>query len=236
MPPLHLRAVAVASAQPRYEVRVCTNRTCKAQGSQQLVQLGRDLHLEPALEVKAGGCLGQCGSGPNLAILPTDGTQPLLIQHVGTVAKLAAVLRDVCGAPVDAVLLRATELRLAGNAAVRDAQFLRAIALYSQALELHPPLGVHLLLSNRSGARLAAGDFEGALADANAAVEAGPPDFSTAAVRQAEAHLSLHQPEAALRCLLEAVERSRDFKQSDAFRELSRRVRAMTQQTAQSAV
>eukprot|EP00887_Chlorella_sp_A99_P001240 scaffold14.g1240.t1 len=221
MPPLHLRAVAVASAQPRYEVRVCTNRTCKAQGSQQLVQLGRDLHLEPALEVKAGGCLGQCGSGPNLAILPTDGTQPLLIQHVGTVAKLAAVLRDVCGAPVDAVLLRATELRLAGNAA---------------ALELHPPLGVHLLLSNRSGARLAAGDFEGALADANAAVEAGPPDFSTAAVRQAEAHLSLHQPEAALRCLLEAVERSRDFKQSDAFRELSRRVRAMTQQTAQSAV
>lgn len=50
---------------------------------------------------------------------------------------------------VDETLLKATELRLAGNAAARSGDLKRACTLYTVGLELDPPGGRHLLLSNR---------------------------------------------------------------------------------------
>ena len=54
----------------------------------------------------------------------------------------------------------------------------------SQGLEARPTAGSHLLLANRSAARLATGDGQGALADAEAAIACAPPGYTTAFVRQ----------------------------------------------------
>lgn len=53
-----------------------------------------------------------------------------------------------------------------------------------QGLEANPKVGRHMLLANRSAARLGAGELEGALADAKAAIEWAPPEYTTAFVRQ----------------------------------------------------
>ena len=55
----------------------------------------------------------------------------------------------------------------------------------TQALEAGGLRGRHLALANRSGARLALGNATGAVDDAVAAAEAGPPSFTTALIRQA---------------------------------------------------
>ena len=59
-----------------------------------------------------------------------------------------------------------------------------ACASYTEALGLDTPYGRHLLLANRSGARLQLSNSRGALQDAAAAAECGPPSFHTAVIRQ----------------------------------------------------
>lgn len=50
-------------------VLVCQNKTCSKQGSAQVLETFQQ--QAPAdSEVKASGCLGQCGSGPTVLILP----------------------------------------------------------------------------------------------------------------------------------------------------------------------
>ena len=248
---------APSAAGVPIEVRICCNKTCRRQGSKLLVQLGKDLGLGPQVEVHEGGCLGgacgvhlslavatmapvmlkvlhipmrpgSCGNGPNVAVIALDGSPPILLHHVATPAKLAEVLSEVCGAPVNSTLLRATELRLAGNAAARENELEQAITLYTQALDLQPPAGVHLLLSNRSGARLAAGDFQGALQDADAAAAVAPPDFTTAAVRRAEALLALGKPQEAAAGLEAACAQGQpQFASSDAYRMLMHRAQSL---------
>ncbi|EFN56786.1 hypothetical protein CHLNCDRAFT_59647 [Chlorella variabilis] len=208
--------MAVCSATG-FQLRVCTGKVCKKQGSPQIAQFGKDLGLQD-VEVQTCGCLSGCGSGPNVAVIPLDGTQPLLLRHVGTPQRMADLLHDVCQQQVDAALLKATELRLAGNAAARGGDLQRAAQLYTRGIELQAPAGRHLLLSNRSGVRLELGDAEGALQDANAAAECAPPDFTTATIRQVEALLRLAHYRAAMECLLAARERHPRFGQTDEYR------------------
>jgi hypothetical protein len=61
----------------------------------QIVRFGEQLGL-PGLQVTAGGCLGNCGNGPNLVLLP----QGQVLRHVTTPANLAHALRAFCGAEV----------------------------------------------------------------------------------------------------------------------------------------
>lgn len=129
----------------------------------------------------------------------------------------------------DAKLLRATQLRIAGNAAAREGRLHHAIELYSEGLALGPPAGQHLLLSNRSGVRLAASDAAGALADAEAAAACSPRKFTTAAVRQAEALLALGRPQSALDVLDAACCAQAGFADSEVFRALSRTATAALQ-------
>lgn len=160
---------------------------------------------------------GGCGTGPNVAVIPLDGTQPLLLRHVGTPQRMAELLREVCSQQVDDTLLKATELRLAGNAAARRGDLQGADELYSRGIELAAPTGRHMLLSNRSGVRLEMGDAASALDDANAAAECCPPEFTTAAIRQVEALLRLAHHRAAMDCLLAAQERHPSWGQSDEY-------------------
>lgn len=150
----------------------------------QVLQFAKDLAL-PSIEAVSCGCLGACGAGPNVALIPKDGTSPLILRHVGTPQRVADLLRGVCGEQVGAVggaallagwpvctrvqwcerserrrlgvpsiipshspshsqtlsqvddlLLKATEMRLAGNAAARGGNLKKALAYYTAGLEL----------------------------------------------------------------------------------------------------
>ncbi|KAJ6340494.1 hypothetical protein OIU77_008288 [Salix suchowensis] len=60
----HRTRLTKAAAEMR-EIRVCTNRTCRKQGSFQTLEVVTDL-APPDITVKSSGCLGRCGSGPNV--------------------------------------------------------------------------------------------------------------------------------------------------------------------------
>ena len=77
------------------------------------------------------------------------------------------------------------QLRLQGNAEARGGDLQAAERAYSKGIDLGLSRGKHLLHANRSGVRLTLGDAQGALEDAQAAAQLGPPTFSTAYIRQA---------------------------------------------------
>ncbi len=53
-------------------VLVCQNRTCLKQGSAQVLQAFRSQDLPETTEIQEVNCLGQCGSGPMVLILPEE--------------------------------------------------------------------------------------------------------------------------------------------------------------------
>ena len=201
--PRRVTVVVSASATgdtPR-EIRVCTHTTCRKQGSPTILKLARDLSL-PGVTVSETGCLGGCGAGPNVALLGGDvavaaGVPGVVANHVATAGALFGALRDAGLADVSPSLQTATAARLAGNEAARRGAFDDAVEQYTRGLEAAEGddaarrAATHLLLANRSGAKLAAGDAAGAATDADDAVEAAPPGWSTARVRQVEARRAL---------------------------------------------
>jgi len=50
-------------------VRVCQNRTCKKQGAAKVLAAFAALSI-PDVTVTASSCLGECGNGPMVLILP----------------------------------------------------------------------------------------------------------------------------------------------------------------------
>ncbi|NJK73494.1 MAG: (2Fe-2S) ferredoxin domain-containing protein [Richelia sp. CSU_2_1] len=50
-------------------VLVCQNRTCRKQGSAKVLAAFQSL-ADAEVEVVASGCLGHCGSGPMVLVLP----------------------------------------------------------------------------------------------------------------------------------------------------------------------
>jgi (2Fe-2S) ferredoxin len=50
-------------------VLVCQNRTCRKQGARQVLEAFQAYSV-PGVEVIGSGCLGQCGRGPMVLILP----------------------------------------------------------------------------------------------------------------------------------------------------------------------
>lgn len=51
------------------KVLVCQNRTCRKQGSQGVLEALKKANVSE-VSVEECGCLGQCGSGPMVLILP----------------------------------------------------------------------------------------------------------------------------------------------------------------------
>lgn len=225
------RALITPCCATTYEIRVCTNKVCSRQGSKQIFQFGKDLAL-PTVTVQECGCLGSCGNGPNVAVLPFDiapdgsrqAAAPLLLHHLSTPAKLAEAMTDVCGEEIDDRILKCTELRLAGNSAAMNNDFSRALQLYTEALQMDPPHGRHMLLANRSAAYLANGDAHNALEDATAAVECCPDAFTTAGIRQADALFALGRLDEALGALQAAADRHPPFARSKEFKEIERAI------------
>ncbi|KAL8110994.1 hypothetical protein AgCh_026672 [Apium graveolens] len=77
------------------EIRVCLHRICSRKGSIETLQVLTDL-APPDLTVKSCGCLGKCGIGPNVVVLPG----PVFVSHLGTAAKAAQLLSSFCGGGV----------------------------------------------------------------------------------------------------------------------------------------
>ncbi|MDF5728365.1 MAG: (2Fe-2S) ferredoxin domain-containing protein [Rhizonema sp. PD38] len=50
-------------------VRVCLNRTCRKQGALKVLE-AFEASPVPGVKVTGSGCLGQCGNGPLVLVLP----------------------------------------------------------------------------------------------------------------------------------------------------------------------
>jgi tetratricopeptide (TPR) repeat protein len=149
----------------------------------------------------------------------------MLLYHLSTPHDLAEALTAVCGSVIDSGVLKCTELRLAGNSAALNNDFPLAIAFYTEALDSNPAYGAHLLLSNRSAARLASGDAAGALADATAAVDCCPVDFSKAWIRQADALYALGRYQDALEAVRAAADKYKPFGETQEFVEIEKAIK-----------
>lgn len=218
----HPQQQSAATAHPQQTpqhkkqvMRICTNKVCRKQGSEGVLRFARDLGLDDVLDVDGCGCLGNCGSGPNLVLLP----QETYMRHVATPTDLAQVLQWL-GLDVDQAMLRATELRLAGNALAGGGDFAGAVSKYEEALALDVPRGRHLLYSNLSAAQLQRGDKPAALEAAKQAVATAPRGFHTAAVRLIDALYALGQYDDARNAAQEAAARDAAFKKTPEWRQI----------------
>jgi uncharacterized protein (DUF952 family)/(2Fe-2S) ferredoxin len=79
------------SAPARSSVLVCQHLTCRKQGAAKVLAAFRNLKT-PNVSYEGCGCLGNCGNGPMLFILPARIWYYLVQPH--DVPKIAAVLRN----------------------------------------------------------------------------------------------------------------------------------------------
>ncbi|MEG3844550.1 (2Fe-2S) ferredoxin domain-containing protein [Microcoleus sp. herbarium14] len=83
-------------------VLVCQNRTCRKQGAAKV--LAAFEKLSPSeVEVVASGCLGQCGSGPMVLVVPEE------VWYCGVCPEEVAAITEQHlrgGKPVEAMLYR----------------------------------------------------------------------------------------------------------------------------------
>ncbi|NEP19340.1 MAG: (2Fe-2S) ferredoxin domain-containing protein [Leptolyngbya sp. SIO4C1] len=68
--------ISSSEAQPnrpdqRHFIQVCQYRTCRRAGAQQVLA-AFEKYASPEVMVAAAGCLGQCGSGPNVRLASED--------------------------------------------------------------------------------------------------------------------------------------------------------------------
>ena len=74
------------------------------------------------------GCMAGCGHGPNIAVDPPG----VVLNHMATPARFRDAMSAVGGIDIQPDVLKATELRLAGNADARQGELQAAVAKYSQ--------------------------------------------------------------------------------------------------------
>ncbi len=79
---------------------VCQNRTCRKQGAAKVLAAFESSEV-PNIEVEKSGCLGQCGNGPMVLVLPEE----VWYSHVHIDAVSLVVERHLLGGvPVKGML------------------------------------------------------------------------------------------------------------------------------------
>lgn len=53
-------------------ILICQHLTCRKQGAAKVLAAFRSAVISDEIIVEGCGCLGQCGNGPNLVILPAE--------------------------------------------------------------------------------------------------------------------------------------------------------------------
>lgn len=198
------------------ELRVCTNRSCSRQGSRSILAVLSAI-APPSVSASSCGCLGRCGSGPNLVLDLPGG--PAIVTCCATPARAARLLAELCrhGRFDPEKALKALAVRNEAEDEIDKGNFSEAQLLLSQAIELRPSGGLHFLYRLRSVARLAIGDNEGALHDAEEAFRIAPK-FPEAFICQGDAFVAMEQWDAAEKAYSNAllidpsIRRSRSFK------------------------
>ncbi|KAF4394223.1 hypothetical protein F8388_005857 [Cannabis sativa] len=198
------------------EIRVCTNRTCRRQGSLLTLEILTGI-APPTVTVKSCGCLGRCGAGPNLVSLPSA----VVVSHCGTANRSAEVLAALCGSSWDSDAakksLEALALRKKAELEFDKGNFSQAELLLSQAIELKPVGGINITYKDRSRTRLAMEKYHEALEDAKEAL-VFMPQYVEAYICQGDAFLAMNQFNAAEKSYLTAlgidpsIRRSKSFK------------------------
>lgn len=136
------RSNTKAHQQQLQQVRVCTNRSCRKQGSFQTLETLSGI-APPNVAVNSSGCLGKCGAGPNLVFLP-DG---IIVGHCGTASRCLEVMfggRDNSKTSLDALALRKR-----ADVEFENKNFSEAELLLSQAIDLKPLGGLHVTFKCR---------------------------------------------------------------------------------------
>ncbi|KAL4346293.1 hypothetical protein GQ457_17G015870 [Hibiscus cannabinus] len=212
------------------EIRVCTNRTCRRQGSMQTLHTLTAL-APPDISVKPCSCLGSCGAGPNVVLLPHGQT----VRHCSTSARAAELMVGlfVGGGAGDAsskikTSLDALALRMRAETLIDDADFFEADRLLSQAIHLNPFGGIHILYKLRSVARLAMHNYSGALEDASQILKLAP-NFAEAYILQGDAFLAMNQYDAAQECYATCLRIDPSIRRSKSFKN---RIAKLEQQLA----
>ncbi|KAL3724927.1 hypothetical protein ACJRO7_030006 [Eucalyptus globulus] len=204
-------ARSAGSSPELSEVRVCTNRTCRKQGSFQTLEALSGL-APPGVAVKACGCLGRCGSGPNLALLP----EGVIVSHCGTAARAARIFWS----DDDDGMLRSLEalaLRKRAESELEKGNFSDAEVLLTQAIAMRPCGGIHVMYKDRSVARLGMCNYSGALEDAKEASTLSP-QYIEAYLCQGDALMEMEQFDEAEKSysmslqIDPSIRRSRSFK------------------------
>ncbi|KNA08041.1 hypothetical protein SOVF_166280 isoform B [Spinacia oleracea] len=216
----------------KIEIRVCTNRTCRRQGSLQVLETL--LGISPThVSINSCGCLGRCGSGPNLVVLPPAA----MISHCGTAARAAELIVDVCSSGGadnnDADLARrsldALAIRKRAEIEFEKHNFSEAETLFSQAIEAKPIGGIHIAYKGRerSAVRLATDNFSGALDDVREALVYAP-HYAEAYICQGDIFLAMDQLEAASESYAIALEKDPSLRRSKAFKARVQRLQEIT--------
>ncbi|KAH7857494.1 hypothetical protein Vadar_013360 [Vaccinium darrowii] len=206
--------VTNSSTTTSSEIRVCVNRTCKRQGSMETLKTLSGI-APPHVSVNSCGCLGRCGAGPNLVVLP----QSAFFAHCGTPARAAHVMFDLCGGDLDSWSnsLAALGLRNRAEDLLANGSSNEADVLLSQAINLKPLGGVHVLYKARSSTRLAMGNMAGALEDAKEALTIAPK-YPEAYICQGDALMAIEQFDAAETSYAMALELDPSIRRSKSFK------------------
>ncbi|CAI8620027.1 unnamed protein product [Vicia faba] len=200
----------VASAPSPKEIRVCTNRACRKQGSFQTLETLSGI-APPNVAVKSSGCLGKCGAGPNLVFLP-DG---IIVGHCGTAARCLEVM--FCGRDNSKTSLDALALRKRADVEFDSKNFAEAELLLSQAIHFKPFGGLHVTFKCRSLVRLELGNYSGALQDANESLLLAP-NYSEAYICQGDAFLAFNNFDLAEHSYLSALHIDPSIRRSKSFK------------------
>lgn len=211
------RSPVATTAQP--ELRVCTNKTCKRQGSLRILKVLEDMKID-GVDIHACGCLGQCGRGPNMALLP----QGTVAYGVATPSLAMDLIQKSHNVQVDPGEMRAVLLRMEGNEHAQKGSFAAALESYQEALACDTPHGHHKVLANLSCVLLQLGRVQEAKAAALQAVNRAPSDWTTAKIRLIECCLASEQFGEACEWLRHAVNQDPTFMASPLYAMLADKV------------
>lgn len=186
----------------------------------------------PHVSVKPCGCLGRCGSGPNLVALP----DAVFVSHCASSTQAARVMVHFCGEDGDDVVKRSLDalaLRKKAEVELDKGNFSEAEALFSQAIEAKPIGGIHVAYKGRSAVRLASGNFAGAVEDAKEALMLHPK-YAEAYICQGDAFVAMDQLEAAQESYNMALECDPSLCRSESFKARVEKLRERMTSTAMS--
>jgi len=206
------------------EVRVCTNRTCRRDGSYDTARQFEAM-VPRGVQVNRCGCLGRCGNGPNVVVLPSTAQY----ERCSSARNVAVVVNDCFGGAKASTLEGVWKMRDLGNDAGEKGDWTAAVTCYDAAIQAMQEDGseqmMHVVHSNRCTAHLALGNTEEALRDAQRAVEIAP-EWHKGYLKLAQAHVDRGEWEAAAEACNTAYSLDSKLMKSPVFKKMVDEVRS----------